>query len=583
MVMVTRFLRDTRGSMTQFGLVLTLLTLLAGGITVDVMRHEGTRSEVQKALDACTMNMAAVESPESDDEELATALNDCLTRAGLTSAVSTVSATTKTGTAGLASVSTTAKGTQTNHFMQMLSKKTMDYNGSSAAELAGGVEVVLAYEASNAMGTVTTGSLAANFKIAAKGFVDSLMVTTTASATGTRPATSVGLLPYSDGVNLPLALADRYNRTAVANMAGANCIDAPASDFNTAALPTTTPYAPLLTFDPIGITARTAAMNATRTQWIMPYVASNNTGNATVATSSANCPPFAGQVATVPTNDAATLKTAIDATQFFSGLRWDLGMNWASALLHPSTNTAIGTLLPENINTRPLSYNTPNVQKVIVFVNRSSTGSQTNGDHFVLNPNFATGLSPIYRNSIVSPATYCIHLPNRGTATSAKYFQPAITTTTPSAWTTSCPAGFVQQTWPEVWSQLRMAWVAWQLYARGMQTSGVLPITLGAAHTNYINQMNTTYTSTVAQFRSTVTFETQRTQFEAECAAAKANGVVIYTVQLDTTVTDQATRARGPLQACATSPSHYYTASAANIGDVLKTIAQTINQQAYSQ
>lgn len=558
MVRVTEFLRDPRGSMTHTALVFTSLTLLAGGVAVDVMRHENTRAEVQQALDACTMTVAAVEQPgtvtgpaatTTTNEMLSTAIDTCLDRAGIGGAVASVSATSTGG--NFKTVTATATGTQTNQFMQMLNIDTLGITANSTATVPaeGKVEVMLAVESSAA---INTAGLTTTLKTGAKDFVNRLMNTSGSVLP------SVGLVPYSNGVNLTAAMLAKYTGvTNVSNVANSNCINVPGSDFSTVPVLTATAYQTMLMFDLASTTTMTSPTL---------YVASNSTTQATPAvTTSVPCPANATSVLRPQSDATSTITTQIDAVPTFGGIRWDHGMHWASAMLDPTANAVVTTFVPSTVNTRPLAHNTANLQKVIVFVNTNGSGTVVaDGSVQTLATAYTTGLSPIYRNASVTPNLYCISLPAR--TVTPRFFQPAISGT--AAWTTACPAGFTQLTWPQVWSSLRVQWVAWQLYARGLQTTA----------TPTLAQVQATFTSTLASLQQTITFDTQTTQFLAECAAAKAQGIVVFTVGLNAIA-----RAKTPLASCASSPAHYFDATSANFSSVMKTIAQTINQQGYSQ
>lgn len=564
MMRVTEFLDDPRGTMTYTGLVFLLMTLLVGGVAVDVMRHEGTRSQVQKALDSCTSTVAAVATVQRPADESAsdaavrdaarnatmtTLVNDCMTRAGLASALSGVGA---TSAAGYASLATTARGTQSNFFMQMLDIGRTDYNvaATAALPLAGKVEVVLAYESSNAMSVVDpliSTNLSTPFRTGATAFVDTLLGTDANNAAGTRPATTVSLLPYTDGVNLPTGFMSRYSVTNVSNLLNANCIDIPTADFSAAAMSTATAYQTMVPAD-----------LATTTSTVLAYTPSNSTTAATNIPTSAGCPAYPNNILRMPTNSAVTLKANITSAQFFGGLRWDHGMHWASAMLHPATN--IGSVVTPVTTAYPTAYNAADVQKIIVFVNRSGSGSNpTDGSHRMLAAAFASGLSPIWRDAS-SPALYCIQLTARATN---QFYRPDTNT-----WSTACPGTYTRLTWPQVFASVRAQWVAWQLYARGLQTSS----------TATLAQVQASFSTIWPTMQQSLSFATQTSQFQAECTAAKASGVVIYTVGLQAI-----DRAKDPLRACATSPAHFFDATHTSFPDVMRLIAQTINQQAYTQ
>lgn len=540
MVGLSVFRRCERGGTGYFGLGLTLLTLLAGGVSVDVMRHERTRAEVQQALDACTLNAAVVELPGTTNAALSTAIDTCLDRVGAGDAVSAAA----TSASNYKAIAASASGLQTNQFMQMLNINTLDIAADAAATVpAGGkVEVMLAFEASNAVSGIATV-----LRTGAKDFVTRL--TNTAGAV----SPSIGLVPYSNGVNLTSAMLGKYSVTNVSAVANANCIDVPASDATTVPVLTSTAYKTMLMFDLKSTTSMTSAT---------VYQASTSTSQGTVVTTSVPCGTSASGVLRPQSDAATTISAQIDATPLFEGIRWDHGMHWASAMLDPSANAVVSTFVPATVNTRPLAYGTADLQKVIVFVNTNGTGTiVADGSVETLATAYTTGLSPIYRNG---SDLYCISLPAR--TVSPKFFQPAVSGS--AAWTTACPAGYTQLTWPQVWSKVRVQWVAWQLYARGLQTTA----------TPTLAQVAATFNTTLASFKASISFDTQTTQFLAECTAAKAKGIVVYTVGLNAI-----TRAKTPLASCATSPAHYFDATSANFSNVMKTIAQTINQQGYSQ
>lgn len=142
------------------------------------------------------------------------------------------------------------------------------------------------------------------------------------------------------------------------------------------------------------------------------------------------------------------------------------------------------------------------------------------------------------------------------------FYQPATNT-----WGSSC-GSFTRLTWPQVWNSVRVSWVAWQLYGRGIQTTS----------SPTAAQILAVFNTWMTNFTGTISFATQEANFLAQCTAAKSAGIVVYTVGLQ-----QVDRAKSAMKSCATSPAHYFDATAANFSDVMKVIAQTINQQGYLQ
>src|SRR5690606_22608866 len=76
-----------------------------------------------------------------------------------------------------------------------------------------------------------------------------------------------------------------------------------------------------------------------------------------------------------------------------------------------------------------------------------------------------------------------------------------------------------QLTWNQVWTQLRMKWVAWQLYARPFASNDV------NRHNLYNEQMEL--------FRTRVPKPTMDARLIELCRQAKANNVVIFGIAFE--------------------------------------------------
>ncbi|WP_185795632.1 hypothetical protein [Paragemmobacter straminiformis] len=536
------------GAMTYPSLVFLGLAVLAGGVSVDVIRHEATRSKVQQALDSCTETAATTEAYSSTSQSIATTINDCMARAGVSGLINPV---TVSYNAGLITASVT--GTQQNFFMNMVQKSTLTFAGGSVARIAAPqftTEVALAYEATN---YISTSGLADTVKGGMTDFVDRFFQS---DAVGRN---TLALVPYNSGVNLQPALLARYNVVNVANLANSNCLDLDAAEFGKADMSRSKAFN---TITPVDL------FTATSTSILpSPYSKPTSTSG-TRSGPSTTCPPYAATVLRLPANDATAIKANISTADFRGGTRWDHGMNWAAAILDPSAQNAISALMPQALSDRPLAYGTTNTRKVIVFVNSFGSGDDPlTGDAVLLTPAFnvaAPGgsgpLSPVYQSKNATDTFYSIYVPTASTAN--KYWRPDNGTWEAGPYTPpSATQSARQLSWAELWSNVRATWVAWQLYGR---SGGTTTATMNAAYTAALNSM-----------KATLPFATQSSQFLAECTAAKAKGVVVYTVLLD----PPNGRAAGPMASCATSSAHAFTTSSANFRATMTAIAAAIRAQ----
>jgi hypothetical protein len=523
--------------MSYFGLGLLFLSVAVGGISVDVMRQETSRAKAQRALDACTVNAAVIDLPDAATKNPGAAIDACMGRAGASGLVGGVSATNSTD---YRTLTASASGSQTNQFMQMLNISTLNIGTGSAADVPGKAEVVVAFEAAN-----QTSAIISTLRTGLQDFVTRLYANDTSSTK------ALTLVPYNNGVNLSATMRSKYTVTNLSGVTNSNCIEAKTGDFGSLPILTTTAYD---TRVPADLNSYVAPITA--------YAAPTQTG-ARPESKNSICPFETSTVIREPSSDATTIKTQIGATGAAGGTRWDYGMHWAAAMLDPSANSAIKTTAFPGV---PQAHGTANLQKVIVFVNKSGSGDvEATGQSVVLAPAYASGLSPIKRDN---SGNYCINHPTGNGSNAAKWFQPLTGT-----WTTACTAnGYTTLTWPQVWRYVSASWVAGQLYARPLAQS--LPTTTKTA----LQNVQDTYLTELEKMKSYVAFSTQEANFKAECDAAKAAGIVIYTVAVDA-----AERGKPGLKYCASSVGHYFETSSANLSGTMKIIAQTIAQQGYVQ
>jgi Flp pilus assembly protein TadG len=337
------FTRDECGGITIFVLVLSVLMLVVGGMAVDFQRQESARADLQNALDrgilAATNSNQNYDSSGllSVDEQASQLISDYLgsrnfkfNGLNVSAAVSQV--------AGGRSISASADEPLNTIFLRMIGLETMNVAvNAGAIQAAPKLEISLVLDVSGSMGwdsTSAPGTKLDQLKIAAKEFIDIIL------AAGSETQTLISIVPFSQQVNLPSAMADQYNFNRVHNVS--SCFDFHGLDFLTTAMPLNpgTPYQQGQDFS----------------EW------SGNRG----------CPQVNNAI-TAFSNNANDLKNAIDALQDETWTATYMGMKWGAAMLDPSSRPIISAKiasgeLPDTFAGWPLAWNDPSVLKVTVLM-----------------------------------------------------------------------------------------------------------------------------------------------------------------------------------------------------------------------
>jgi hypothetical protein len=115
----------------------------------------------------------------------------------------------------------------------------------------------------------------------------------------------------------------------------------------------------------------------------------------------------------------------------------------------------------------------------------------------------------------------------------------------------ACWSLSTEQTWTQVWSAVRVSWVAQQLYAR-------------AGIATYNDQMN--------RFRSQVPTATMDAQLEDLCERAREEEIIVYGIAFEAPP-----NAQDLIEACAYLPSYYFFTTTSEIDTTFSAIASNIN------
>lgn len=532
---VLRFGRAEEGGMIILALMFMILMLMMGGLAVDLMRFEHTRTRLQNTLDRATLAAASLDQ----DLDPTSVVEDYMRKAGLADQLTSVEV---NSAMNERIVHSTGVADTNPLFLHMMGIYDLDAHGKSEAKQAiSNLEIVLVLDVSGSM----TGQKIANLKVAADEFVDTVL--------GNDPhhRVSIAIVPYNAQVNIGPDLAAKFNLVNRAGVPDVNCVEIPAAEFSTQALSLTNPM-PMMAYADIAYS--TSKTNA--------YVATTNTSFAVPNYANSYCKPTTVNIVRLPSNDPATLKGQIDALQAGGNTSITLGMKWGIAMLDPSMRATYTTFIaegkiPANLPARPFAYDDPNVMKIVVLM--------TDGEHVAHNrvtTAYKTGPSPIWK---APDGLYSVQITTGRPAWAGAntWYVPHLGLYQAAAYAGGGPA--VQQDWKDIWASLKMSYVAWQFYARPLGSSAT-------------SASNTVYNNTVNAMQATwLTEPAMDASLQASCDQARANGVSVYGVTVEAPQ-----HGNDVITACA-RPEHTFIADRTTVRDVFQTIAANLTMLKLTQ
>lgn len=352
------FRDDESGSMVLFAIYLFSAILLLGGLSLTVIAHEATRLRLQNTIDMAVL--AAADLNQSlDPEEV---VNDYFEKAGLIENLKRVEVTESLNSREV--LAEAEMSVDTMLLNSLTSDSWLVSSVGAAREDISNIEVSMVLDASGSMGS--QGRMSA-LKTAAKDFVDDILLVDTEGAQNGE--VSISVVPYSTQVSMPQAVLDELSLDH--RHAYSGCVDFTQSDFTTTALPSGS-RSQTAHFD-VSSTAQTPS------RWV--------------------CNPNAAYEATLFSQDAPALRSAIDAMQPYEWTSIDLGVKWGAALLDPSSQGIVDSLIADNVvddafSGRPFSFTTANQMKVLVVM---TDGENTN--QYQLDDHVASGPSDVWEHN----------------------------------------------------------------------------------------------------------------------------------------------------------------------------------------
>ncbi|MGL5008760.1 MAG: pilus assembly protein TadG-related protein [Paracoccaceae bacterium] len=548
---LARHARDEDGNIATFSVLLFSLMVMTGGLAVDLMRAEHTRTSLQQTVDRCTLAAAALR--QTLDPSLV--CRDYLIKAGLEPYLQSV---TVTQSAGSRTVQAVASGRQDNIFAPLLGFETFPVPASSAAtQSITDIEIVLVLDVSGSM----SGAKLANLKEAAAGFVD------TVTANNTDKRVSIAIVPYNAQVNMPDYLISKYNAVGPVTVANANCLEIPSAMFAVPGISTTAPI-------PRAVYADTANGTAGGNG----YTAFDATGNSGANNAFQFCNPRNGNAATgaltqnlifPPSSDAVALKARINALYAGGNTSITLGMKWGLNMVDPGTRPVFAQLASEgnmdaDFDDRPYDYEKEDVMKIIVLMTDGEHVSHRITDDAYRGTDTNSG---IWRGM---DGNYSIrHASGRPAAAGTnEYWVPHRSEWRAGPWTgNDDDTGLVEeQSWTGLWQNQRMSWVAWQLYARALGTDDT---TRTAAYNTAMGNFTNVYSSVA----------NMNTSLQQSCNLARENDVIVYGIAFEAPANGQA-----QILACSSSSVNYYQADDKDgINSAFSSIAAQITQLRLTQ
>lgn len=527
-----RFGRREDGTLALFAMILFTLMIMMGGMAVDIMRYEQTRTTLQNTLDRSTLAAASL----SQDLDAIDVVNDYFEKAGLLQYLTNVEV---DEGINFKEVTADARADTEPYFLHMMGIEDFEAPGHSMAEQrVTNVEIALVLDVSGSM----SGTKLTNLKTAAKEFVQTVLTSDDENRI------SITIVPYNALVNVGPVLREKYNAQHLHGLANVNCLEIPSSMYGVTGISRTTPLSMAAYADMDSTTDKTTS-----------YVSQSSTDYARMRTAEPYCIASDKNIIRLPSNNVTTLQSQIGAMTAGGNTSIMLGMKWGLALLDPGARDMYSEFVTtgqirSEFDGRPFDWDDSNSMKLIVLM--------TDGEHVshtYVPDAYKTGASPIYR---AADGNYSIY--HGSVSGSNKYWVPHRSAWQATAWTNISTAA-VQQDWSSIWSVQRQSWIAWQLYARALGTSST---TRNTIYSTWMNNFADAYVQPTSM----------NSQLQQSCTLAKQNGVVVYGIAFEAPTNGQT-----QIKACASSTAHYFNAKGLQIQSAFRAIANNISQLRLTQ
>ncbi|WP_281708241.1 Tad domain-containing protein [Phaeobacter italicus] len=533
---IREFRRDESGVLLKPMIAFLLSMVAVGGIGIDLMRMERDRTILQYTLDRAVLAAADLDQPLPPD----VVVQDYLNKANLSEYYQPPIA--ETGI-GYKRVESTIDTTFETQWLDFSGGQDMPlYANSRAEESIDGLEISLVLDVS---GSMNSNSRLYNLKNAARDFIDTMVANTADNKM------SVSIVPYATQVSLPKDMLDQYNVTDEHEYS--NCVNFTGTHFTSTGLSTTASLNRTMHFTPWW------SGDARPSNGLIQYPVCDERAHREVM-------PFQ--------KDANRLKDFIQNLQAWGNTSIDVGMKWGTVLLDPSAQPVISALTSSSVNVpgvfadRPAAYNDTETVKVIVLMTDGQNTSQ-----YYVESDHRGGNAPVFYNSAASSdkARYSTYNPGN-----QRYYWDNMNRWEDHAYgqgeyrecgyyncwwqdEQGTPATVTQLTHAELFARTSLRYVYQRLFADWMGNSA-------AKNSWYYGVYDSWGTST------------KNARTKAICDAAKARGIVVYTIGFEAP-----SGGVSVLKDCASSDAHYFDVQGLEISDAFASIATSIRQLRLTQ
>lgn len=518
------FRRDDSGVMAYPTVAFFLAMLAVGGIGVDLMRMERDRTVLQYTLDRAVLAAADLDQTQPP----AVVVQDYLNKAGLGEYYQEPIV--ESGL-GYKRVQATIDATFEAHLLRFSNGNDLPvFATSKAEESIDGLEISLVLDVS---GSMNSNSRLSNLKVAAKDFIDTMVANTTDGKM------SISVVPYATQVSLPDDLIDQY--TTVGENPYSNCINFEAAEYNSASLSTLDTLERSMHFTPWGYSNRD----------MRTYYSSPRLINSPV------CDERASREILPLQKDATTLKNFIQNLSAGGNTSIDVGMKWGTALLDPSArpaisaiSTGIGASVPGDFSDRPAEYSDSDTIKIIVLMTDGQNTSQ-----YYVDDDHRDGPSGVWYNSHYKSYStydsryggrYFFHYNNNW------YNEPYGNGSGQSGTA-------VELNYAELFARTSLKYIYRYIFYEWM---------------NFYDARDDWYYGIYSSHGNS----TKNARTRSVCEAAKAKGIVVYTIGFEAPSNGVAV-----LRDCASSDAHYFDVDGLEIKDAFASIATSIRQLRLTQ
>lgn len=518
------FRRDDSGVMAYPTVAFFLAMLAVGGIGVDLMRMERDRTVLQYTLDRAVLAAADLDQTQPP----AVVVQDYLNKAGLGEYYQEPIV--ESGL-GYKRVQATIDATFEAHLLRFSNGNDLPvFATSKAEESIDGLEISLVLDVS---GSMNSNSRLSNLKVAAKDFIDTMVANTTDGKM------SISVVPYATQVSLPDDLIDQY--TTVGENPYSNCINFEAAEYNSASLSTLDTLERSMHFTPWGYSNRDM-----RTYYSSPRLVRSPV-----------CDERASREVLPLQKDATTLKNFIQNLSAGGNTSIDVGMKWGTALLDPSArpaisaiSTGIGASVPGGFSDRPAEYSDSDTIKIIVLMTDGQNTSQ-----YYVDDDHRDGPSGVWYNSHYKSYStydsryggrYFFHYNNNW------YNEPYGNGSGQSGTA-------VELNYAELFARTSLKYIYRYIFYEWM---------------NFYDARDDWYYGIFSSHGNS----TKNARTRSVCEAAKAKGIVVYTIGFEAPSNGVAV-----LRDCASSDAHYFDVDGLEIKDAFASIATSIRQLRLTQ